>query len=242
MVIESKENNKIKYLNKLRISKFMQEEKKFIVEGKHLVEEAKNANVLLETFSVYDVDYGVNNNLVSKNVMKYISNLPSESSVVGICKFIPECSDFGKRIIILDEVQDPGNLGTIIRSAKAFNIDTIVLSLNTVKKYNEKVIRASQGMLFKVNIVTKELKYFIPYLKSLGYRVYATNVVNGIDVRNVNTNDKIAVVMGNEGSGIQEDIKKLLDENIYIKMNSECESLNVAVAASIIMYEISKGE
>ena len=76
---------------------------------------------------------------------------------------------YGNKIIILDDVQDPGNLGTIIRSAKAFNIDTVVLSLGCVKKYNEKVVRAAQGMLFKVNVVTKDLKYFIPYLKENGY-------------------------------------------------------------------------
>lgn len=240
MVIDSKENKKIKYLNKLRTNKFMQEEKKFIIEGEHLVNEAKKANVLLETFSVSDVNYSVPNSLVSEKVMNYISTLPSISNVIGICKFIPEDNNLGSKIIILDNVQDPGNLGTIIRSAKAFDIDTIVLSIDTVKKYNEKVVRAAQGMLFKVNVVTKDLRYFIPYIKNLGYKVYGTNVVNGVDVENIKNDGKIAVVMGNEGNGIGKDILKLLDENIYIKMNDNCESLNVAVATSIIMYELNK--
>lgn len=238
-MIESKDNKKIKYLNKLRNNKFMYEEKKFVIEGDHLVKEAYNAGVLLETFSINEVNYGVPNNLVSLGIMNYISNLPSKSNVIGICKFIKEDISLSDKILILDNVQDPGNLGTIIRSAKAFNINTIVLSLNCVNKYNEKVIRAAQGMLFKVNVVTKDLKYFIPYLKSIGYKVYGTDVVDGVDVKNIDKKDKIAVVMGNEGQGIEPDIKKLIDKNIYIKMSSDCESLNVAVASSIIMYELN---
>lgn len=238
-MIESKDNKKIKYLNKLRNNKFMYEEKKFVIEGDHLVKEAYNAGVLLETFSINEVNYGVPNNLVSLGIMNYISNLPSKSNVIGICKFIKEDISLSDKILILDNVQDPGNLGTIIRSAKAFNINTIVLSLNCVNKYNEKVIRAAQGMLFKVNVVTKDLKYFIPYLKSIGYDVYGTDVVDGVDVKKIDKKDKIAVIMGNEGQGIEPDIKKLIDKNIYIKMSNECESLNVAVASSIIMYELN---
>ena len=240
MIIESKDNKKIKYLNKLRTNKFMNEEKKFVVEGMHLVNEAKKSGLLLETYSTSSCDFGVVNNVVSKSVMDYISTLPSKTDVIGIVKFIKEDLTLGDKIIILDDVQDPGNLGTIIRSAKAFNIDTVVLSLGCVKKYNEKVVRAAQGMLFKVNVVTKDLKYFIPYLKENGYSVYGTCVTNGTDISTLKKNKKIAVVMGNEGQGISYDIKKELDKNVYINMNDDCESLNVAVASSIIMYEINK--
>lgn len=240
-MIESKDNKKIKYLNKLRKNKYIYEENKFIIEGKHLVEEAYNSGILLETYSTYDCNYGVINTIVSDNVMSAISYLPSKPDVIGVCKLIEENNNFGNRIIILDNVQDPGNVGTIIRSAKAFNFDTVVLSLDSVNKYNEKLIRASQGMFFKTNIVTKDLKYFIPYIKNEGYNVYGTDVVNGVKVNSIN-DSKIAVVMGNEGTGITLDIKKLLDKNIYIDINSKCESLNVSVAASIIMYEINKGE
>ena len=172
--------------------------------------------------------------------MSYISTLPSKTDVIGIVSFIKEDLTLGDKIIILDDVQDPGNLGTIIRSAKAFNIDTVVLSLGCVKKYNEKVVRAAQGMLFKVNVVTKDLKYFIPYLKENGYSVYGTCVTNGTDISTLKKNKKLAVVMGNEGQGISKDIKKELDKNVYINMNDDCESLNVAVASSIIMYEMNK--
>ncbi len=239
-MIESRDNKKIKYIRHLKDPKFMKEEKKFIVEGEHLVKEAASANVLLETYSIFDVSYGVLNNLITQNVMASISNLKSKPTVIGVCKFMEEDEQLGSKIIILDNVQDPGNVGTIIRSARAFNIDNVILSLNSVNKYNEKVIRASQGMVFKQSVLTKELKYFIPYLKSLNYKVYGTNVLDGISIKNVNKKDKIAVVMGNEGTGISDDIKNLLKENVYIKTSDECESLNVAIASSIIMYELEK--
>lgn len=239
MVIESKENKNIKYINKLRNTKYMNEEKKFIIEGEHLIKEAFNAGILLETYSIIDEDYGVLNNLITKDIMDYISILPSSSNVLGICKFI-EDKPLGNKIIILDNVQDPGNLGTIIRSSKAFNIDTIVLSNTSVKKYNEKVIRAAQGMLFKTNVITKNIEELIGELKNNGYSVYGTDVVNGINICDVENKDKIAIIMGNEGTGITPSVKELIDKNIYIKTSDDCESLNVAVAASIIMYELNK--
>ena len=241
-MIESKENKKIKYIRHLRENKFMKEEKKFVVEGDHLVKQAKLSGVLLETYSTYERYYGVLNNVVSKNVMDYISTLPSSTDVIGVCKFIDNKEELGKRIIILDNVQDPGNIGTIIRSAKAFNVDTVVLGKGTVKKYNEKVIRASQGMLFKVNVIEEDLKTFIPRLKNDGYLVYGTDVIGGNDVKKVNLEGKVALVLGNEGNGVSQDIKELVNDNLYIKINDDCESLNVAVAASILMYEMAKGD
>lgn len=240
MIIDSKENSKIKYLNKLRSTKYMNQEKKFVIEGKHLVEEAFLSGVLLETFSTFDTNYNIKNNIVSDKIMQYISTLPSKSSIVGICKFIEEKENLGDKVIILDDVQDPGNLGTIIRSAKAFNIDTIVLSLNSVKKYNEKVIRSARGMLFKVNVIVRNLNEFIPYLKENNYMVYGTDVDNGINLNSVLKTGKLAVIMGNEGQGIEKSIKNMIDKNIYIDINEDCESLNVAVATSIIMYEINR--
>lgn len=239
MVIESKENKNIKYINKLRNNKYMNEEKKFIIEGEHLVKEAFNAGILLETFSLEEVNYGVQNNIITKDIMDYISILPSSSNVLGICKFIDD-KKLGNKIIILDNVQDPGNLGTIIRSSKAFGIDTIVLSNTSVKKYNEKVVRAAQGMLFKTNVITRKLEDFIKELIDNNYSIYGTDVVNGINICDIENKDKIAIIMGNEGTGITPSVKELIDKNIYIKMNNDCESLNVAVAASIIMYELNK--
>lgn len=238
MVITSVNNDKIKYIRSLKQNKNIEKEGKFIIETKNLVEEAKKSGILLETISLNEEDYGVTNTVVSDNVMKSISNLSSIPEVIGICKMIDEEKELGNKIIILDDLQDPGNLGTIIRSSCAFNFDSIVLSLNSVNKYNDKVIRSSEGMIFKKNVVKKDLLEFIPNLKSLGYKIYATDVVNGINVKNIDNSEKLAIIIGNEGNGISCEVKALADKNIYINMNSNCESLNAAVAASILMYEI----
>ncbi len=239
MIITSVDNKKIKDIRKLRSNKYMMLENKFIIEGEHLVDEAKKSGLLLEVISLLEKKYDVPSTIVTKNVMDSISNLPSPPTVIGICKLIPEGEHLGNKIIILDGVQDPGNLGTIIRSSIAFGFSAVVLSNTCVKKYNEKVIRSTQGMLFKQNVITRDLLKFIPLLKSKGYKVYGTNVANGTNVKEVKPNDKMAIIMGSEGLGVSDEVNKLLDENIYITMCNECESLNVAVAASIIMHDLS---
>ena len=238
MIIESKDNKKIKYISKLRNTKYMNEEEKFIIEGYHLVEEALKAGILIETISVSDTNYNVPNTLVSDSVMKHISTLPSTSQIIGICKFIQD-KKIGNRVIILDNVQDPGNVGTIIRSAKAFNFDTVVLSNDSVNKYNEKLIRSTQGMLFNTNVITKNIQDIINELKDSNYLICTTDVNNGKHPSTID-NNKLAVIVGNEGTGVSNDINNLADTHIYIPTNNNVESLNVAVAASIIMYEINK--
>ena len=238
MVITSVNNDKIKYIRSLKQNKNIEKEGKFIIETKNLVMEAMKSGILLETISLEECNYNATNTVVSDNVMKSISNLSSIPEVIGICKIVYEEKELGNKIIILDNLQDPGNLGTIIRSSCAFNFDSIILSLNSVNKYNDKVIRSSEGMIFKKNVIKKNLLEFIPNLKSLGYKIYATDVVNGTNVKNIDKNEKIAIIIGNEANGISCEVKALADKNIYINMNSNCESLNAAVAASILMYEI----
>jgi len=139
---------------------------------------------------------------------------------------------------MLDDIQDPGNLGAIIRSAVAFNIDTIILSNNTVDLYNSKVIRSTQGMMFKLNIIRTDLKEMIKELKEKNYHILATNVTNGKNIKELEKTEKLCIIMGNEGNGVSQELLNMSDEYIYIKMNEECESLNVAVATSIILYEL----
>lgn len=240
MIISSVDNKNIKYIKKLKNNKYMENERKFIVEGEHLVNEALKEKLLTMVIKLdkNTNHYGVSELVVTDNVMRSISSMPSIPLVIGICDFIKEKETLGDKIIILDGVQDPGNLGTIIRSAKAFNFDTVVLSNSCVKKYNEKVIRATQGMLFKVNVITKDLLKFIPFIKEKGYEVYGTNVIRGTSVKKLDVTGKIAVVMGSEGAGVSLSVSNILDKNLYINMNDDCESLNVAVAASIIMHEL----
>jgi TrmH family RNA methyltransferase len=241
VLISSIENNKIKEISKLNIKKYREESNKFIVEGFHLVEEAYKSNALEEILMLEDehIDYSLPITYVTKEVMKKITSLETIPSIIGICKMI-ENTNIGERVLILDGIQDPGNLGTIIRSSVAFNIDTIVLSNDTVDLYNSKVLRATQGMLFQINILRRDLLNFISELKSKDYKIYSTNVVNGNDISNVKKHNKYAIIVGNEGNGIKKDIQDLSDENIYIKMNEKCESLNVGVATGIILYELNK--
>ena len=159
---------------------------------------------------------------------------------MGICEKTKEKEFLGNKVLILDDIQDPGNLGTIVRSSVAFNIDTIVLSEHTVDLYNSKVVRACQGMNFHINIIRRELIEFIKNLKG-NYQILATNLSGGKDIKNgLEKNEKLCIIMGNEGNGVRPEILALSDEYIYIKMSSLCESLNVGVATSIILYELDK--
>ena len=146
----------------------------------------------------------------------------------------------GNHILALDNIQDPGNLGTIIRSAVAFNIDTIILSQNTVDLYNSKVLRSTQGMIFNINIVVSDLEKEIKELKNKNYKILTTKVDGGKLIKNIEKKEKFVIIIGNEGNGVSEQLQQLSDEYIYIKMNEKCESLNAAIATSIILYELSR--
>lgn len=240
MIISSLDNKTIKDLRKLNEKKYRDKEKKFLIEGEHLVKEAYKANLLEEVILWdFDVDYDVKKTFVSENVMKSLSNLNTPYNIIGVCKMKDEEIYYGNKILILDNVQDPGNLGTIIRSSVAFNVDTLIISDTSVDLYNSKVLRASQGMNFHINIVRRNIEKEIINLKEKKYKIYGTNVRDGIDIKNVEKNDKYAIIMGNEGSGMSKNIEKLCDKNIYVNINKKCESLNVSVAASIILYELS---
>ena len=196
-----------------------------------MAKEALKKQMVVSTIGLNETyDYTVN-----PEILKKLSSQKSGTKEIAVVKKIEEKKVEGDKILILDNIQDPGNLGTIIRSAVAFNISTIILSDDCVDLYNDKVIRSSEGMIFNINIVRKKLIEIIPKLKENGYTIYATTV-NG---KGYFENDsKIALVIGNEGNGIKEDILNLCDKNITIKMNKECESLNAGVAASILMYEL----
>ena len=241
MVYASVNNEKIKNIKKLQTKKYRDLENKYFIESEHLIQEAYNSDVL-DTLIVSensDFKLDINTIVISESVKKYLSELESPKDVMGICKK-KEGKIKGNRILILDGIQDPGNLGTIIRSSVAFNVDTIILSNDTVDLYNSKVVRASQGMIFKTNIIKGDLEKLIPFLKEQGYMIYATKLECGSDIKNINKNEKIAIIMGNEGNGVKKEIFELSDKYIYIKMNENCESLNVGVATSIILYELDK--
>lgn len=227
-MIESINNEKIIKYSKLKQKKYRDESSLFIVEGKHLVEEAKKHDLVVEEFIL--------NENISESAMKKLSNLDNPNEYLAIVKKI-ESRDIKGNVLIVDGIQDPGNLGTIIRSSVAFNIDTIILSNDTVDQYNDKVIRASEGMIFNINIIKGDLKEIIP---TLNMDIYGTNVINGESLDDINISSPYAIIVGNEGAGVSPEISKLINKNIYINMNDKCESLNVGVATSIILYEVER--
>lgn len=242
MLYSSINNEKIKNLKKLNNKKYRDLFNLFLVDGEHLVKEAYKSNVLEELILLdgINVEMDIKTSYVTNEVMKHISYLENPSGIMGVCKKMN--NDFkGDKIVILEDIQDPGNLGTIIRSCVAFNIDTLILSKATVDLYNSKVIRATQGMLFNLNIIIIEDLYdFIKKLKKENYKIYSTNVKNGNSLKSIEKSRRFAIIMGNEGNGVSKRISSISDESIYIDMNKKCESLNVGVATSIILYELDK--
>ena len=184
MVITSVENNRIKEIIKLQRKKYRDLTNTYLVETEHLVEEAYKKGVVEEIFllegkeCLYDTKY----TYVNESVMKKITTTDTLCNIVAVCHKNIGNEITGNKILLLDDIQDPGNLGTIIRSAVAFNITTLVLSPNTVDLYNSKVLRSAQGNHFHVNIVIMDLKEAITKLKKEEYKIFGTNVNNGIDV------------------------------------------------------------
>ena len=229
-MVLSDNNQKIKDLIKLNMPKYRKELQMFIVEGPHLVNEAREANVLIESFSTVEKD---GYTTISAKAMKSISHTDTLVSEIGLCKMLNK-NELSDKMLLLDGIQDPGNLGSLMRSAKAFGFNTIILGEGTCDIYNDKAIRASQGAIFKLNFRKEKLEEFIPNLND--YIVYGTNVKKGISVADCNKNGKIALVLGNEGNGISDKVDSVIEKNIYIPLEN-IESLNVTVAGSILMYE-----
>ncbi len=244
MLITSLDNDKIKEYIKLKDRKYRKRTKTFIVEGMHLVLEAYKKGIIKELILEKDmvVPFSLPTIYVTNEIINKITTVESPSKVMALCNMLDNTNLIGNKFLLLDGIQDPGNLGTIIRSAVAFNIDTIVLSLDTVDLYNPKVIRATQGMIFHVNVVIGNLAVIIDKLKSKEIPIYGTRVDYGISVNILKNKDKkmYALVVGNEGNGISEDIMEKCDEFLYIETNEVVESLNVGVATSIILYELNK--
>ena len=241
MLYSSINNQKIKDIKKLQQKKYRDLTNTFFIESEHLVEEAYKNGYLKELLlkEGTNIKLDIETNYLTEEVIKYITDLESPKNVMGIC-IKKEIKRIGNKVLALDGIQDPGNLGTIIRSAVAFNIDTIILGNNCVDVYNSKVIRSSQGMIFNIEIVNGNLNEILSGLKNNNYTIMGTKVDNGKDIRDINIPEKFVIVMGNEGNGMSDEITNVCDTFIYIKMNQNCESLNVGVATSIILYEVNK--
>ena len=236
MKITSLNNPKVVFWAKLKMKKYRDIEHLFIVESQHLVSEALKKGIVKEIITTEEKEYEVPTYNVSTEIMKRISTLITPNKVMAVCEYLMP-DDIKGNILLLDHIQDPGNLGTIIRSAVAFNFSTIIVSEDTVDFYNDKVIRSSEGMIFNINLVKDNLLSIIPILKEKGYKIYGTDVKKGKNIKTID-NKECAIIIGSEGKGMSIEVKELCDDFIYINMSKVCESLNAAVASSIIMYEV----
>lgn len=236
MKITSINNPQVKEWCKLKLKKYRDLTNLFMIENEHLIVEAKKSHCLKETIGLdesLNPDY-----LVTKEIMAKLSDQKSLPNIIGICSKLPE-QEIKDKILVLDNLQDPGNLGTLIRSSVAFNIDTIILSDDSVDLYNEKVIRACEGMIFNVNIIRTNLNEFLKKVKD-EYPVLITDVRKGKNIKDILPLKKFVLIIGSEGRGVKEEYQKYATNFIKISMNEACESLNAGVAGSILLYEINE--
>ena len=244
MLITSLDNDRIKGYIKLKERKYRKKTNTFIVEGLHSVLEAYKTGSIIELILEKDevLPFDLPCVYVTNEIINKISSLETPSNIMALCKINNDNVELGNKILLVDNLQDPGNLGTIIRSAVAFNVDSIVLSPDCVDVYNPKVLRSTQGMIFHIPIIVRDLFETIDTIKKEEIPVYGTRVEFGEDVSSLKEKDKVkyALVMGNEGNGVKRELLEKCDKNLFIDMSEKVESLNVSVAASILMYELNK--
>ncbi|NLM06078.1 MAG: RNA methyltransferase [Tissierellia bacterium] len=248
-MINSVKNGLIKEI--VRIKKRNGRDGLIFLEGERLVSDSILGG-LEPDFFVVSENYGkeIKTNarivIVSNPVFKSISDTKNPQGIAAVLKKPSEkglsdlLNKFPKNIFLLDRIQDPGNLGAIIRSADAFGLRDIILSQGTVDPYNTKVLRATMGSIFRVSLYKLENSIEkVSFLKEKGYKTYGAVVDGGKALSEISFADKNLIVIGNEANGISEELLGQVDEGLTIEMKGTQESLNAAVAASIIMYSVS---
>lgn len=230
-VIKSSKNNLIKMINKLKKKKFRNEKNLFLIETRKMIDEAIKSNRNIEYIIQKESNELIYDNsiLIEDDLFNEISNLVTPDGYMAIVSKYNE-DKLSENILILDNIQDPGNMGTLIRSAEAFGYNTII-SINSVDYYNEKVLRSTMGSIFRLNLIETNYE-FINTLND--YKIYIADM-NGEDFREIESSQKKAIVIGNEGNGISEEIKKNPHKLVKIPMQGKVESLNAAVSGSILM-------
>lgn len=243
--IESPKNARVKQWKKLQTKKGRDETGLFLLEGFHLVEEAVKSRAPLVELMVdertaippgWDVSVPVV--IVTEAVMKAISSTETPQGIAAVCRQLPAELEGVKTALLIDAVQDPGNLGTMIRTADAAGIDAVILGEGCADVYNPKVVRATQGSLFHLPVVKDDLAQWIARFKEQGIPVYGTALENAVDYRTVPPSSSFALLVGNEGSGVRREWLEMTTETIYIPIYGQAESLNVAVAAGILLYSL----
>src|SRR5699024_8448906 len=222
MLITSVQNKQVKEWKKLHERKYRYETKRFLIEGFHLLEEAFKTDQIFEVIIVED---GINypswveeKNVikVSEQVFKEISQTETPQGIAAVIEMKESAATEDKHVLLLDAIQDPGNLGTIIRTADAAGFSKVVLGMGTVDVYNDKVIRASQGSIFHIPIERAHLADEIAQLQQKGFSVWATTLEKAQNYRDITPNKKTAIILGNEGSGVDATLISLADQLVKI--------------------------
>lgn len=235
-MIESKANETYKHLKRLKQSKYIKEFNEFLVFGEKLITEALKAGIVKSIITSNEfISHDI---LISAELMNDLVPKNMNFEMIALCEIKPQDKVLSKHILVLEDIQDPNNLGALIRSALAFNFNHIIMTDKCAKPYNDKVIRASSGSVFHANInIADDIYEEINSLKDQGYLVYTTDL--RAEDKTHAPSSKSILVLGNEGQGISPKMRNLSDQTIKIKTNT-VESLNVLVAGSILMYEWSK--
>ena len=247
--ISSPKNEKIKELVKLQTAKGRKKAGMYLLEGEHLVEEAikERAQIKLivvtgnrlEDYENLLVQTDVQVLVVSQDVFHKLSMTETTQGILAVVEIVKqEILPNKGRFIVLDAVQDPGNLGTIVRTADAAGFDAVVIGTGTVDLYNDKVLRSMQGSHFHIPVFQANLQEYLPILKEKGVQVAVTALHrDSKDYSVLQGATDVAIVVGNEGQGVSEDVIDLADVVVTIPMFGKAESLNVAIASALLMYK-----
>lgn len=251
-VITSKENEQIKQIRKLKDKKYREEMGLYVVEGIKTVNEAiaeeadiqmivicddSNEQDELKQKMLYEVaKYNIL--YVSQKVFEYISEVMHPQGILAVIKKkeqskIDYHEDF---VVVLDNIQDPGNLGTIIRTVDSIGLKQIIVSKETVDAYSPKVVRSTMSGIFRVNVIEADVIEALNGLKKQGFKVVVTSLDTNKSIYDISYH-KTAIVIGNEANGVSKEVMRLADEKVKIPMLGKTESLNAAVATGIVLYE-----
>ena len=253
-VITSKDNEIVKNIKKLKEKKYRDETGTYIIEGIKVIEEAieekqaiKKIVICDECLKSEEIDQKFKYEIAKYDCVyvnkKVFDGLTSVTTPQGMLAVI-EKPDLHKKIdydsdilLVLDDIQDPGNLGTILRTADSVNLKQIIVSKGTADAYNPKVVRSTMGAIFRVSIIESEnLEKTIKEIKAKKFKVVVTSLDTDNSIYNIQYQKK-AIVMGNEANGVSKEIQDLADYKAKIPMIGRTESLNAAVATGVVLYE-----
>lgn len=247
--IQSLQNPQVKQWKKLLTKKERDRSGTFLIEGFHLVEEALKEGLVLEVIVSEKIGLPPRLDIgsaavitVTEEIADSLSDTETPQGIYAVCRQpkINEGVSNAKTYLLIDAVQDPGNLGTMIRTADAAGMDAVIVGRGSVDVYNSKVLRSAQGSHFHLPIIRGDLGTWIDRLQKKNIPVYGTALEGAATYTDIPASETFALIVGNEGSGVNKDLLSTTTANLYIPIYGKSESLNVAVATGILLYYLKK--